>query len=206
MSFDSKAKDWDKDTEKVKRAELFAGEIVSLTDGEQIDTALEFGSGTGLVSFFLKERFTSIILADNSKGMTEVLKEKISAGKVTNMKPFLISERNTLESLSGIGIVYTLMTLHHVTDTIKLFGDFAKILLPGGWLVAGDLFPEDGSFHGHQGFQGHKGFNPEELILQLSDHGFTEAKYKSFYTISRKVGSFIKTYPLFILSARKKKQ
>ena len=116
MSFDEKAKDWDKDPKKVSRAKLFADEIVGFLNGYKVENALEFGSGTGLVSFNLFKRFDNITLADTSRGMIEVLKEKIEMTGAENMKPLLI---NILEEpLPGtrFEIIYTLLTLHHIHD------------------------------------------------------------------------------------------
>jgi len=39
--------------------------------------ALDFGCGTGLLSFKLKDFFKTITLTDNSEGMISVLQEKV---------------------------------------------------------------------------------------------------------------------------------
>ena len=120
MNFDQKAKDWDKDPQKIERARVFATEINKFLGDNKIDNALEFGSGTGLVSFQLKDRFKAITLADNSAGMMEVLKEKIKKEKISNMIPLLIDIFKNYNKLSGIEIIYTLLTLHHIKDTGKI--------------------------------------------------------------------------------------
>jgi ubiquinone/menaquinone biosynthesis C-methylase UbiE len=49
-------------------------------------TALEFGAGTGLLSFMLKDHLKEITLIDNSEGMVKVLNEKLISAKADNLK------------------------------------------------------------------------------------------------------------------------
>jgi ubiquinone/menaquinone biosynthesis C-methylase UbiE len=204
MNFDDKATDWDKDPKKIERAGIFAKEIALLLDEHKDLKGLEFGSGTGLVSFELTDRFRSITLADSSKGMLKVLQEKIEREKIQTMKPFLVSPTEGLKSLSGSDVIYTLLTLHHIKDVPALFSEFAGILNPGGFLFIGDLVTEDGSFHSSDPeFDGHLGFETADLIKLLQSNGFINCRSKIFYDIQRENNSIIRNYPLFFLSAQK---
>jgi ubiquinone/menaquinone biosynthesis C-methylase UbiE len=49
-------------------------------------SAFEYGCGTGNVSFFLKENFDKITLADSSRGMLDVVKEKIKKDNIRHFK------------------------------------------------------------------------------------------------------------------------
>lgn len=205
MGFNEKAKDWDKDPKKTERARIFAGEILDFTEGMSLPNAIEFGSGTGLVSFQLKDRFKSITLADNSPGMMEVLKEKIRNENITNMKPFLIDSENELGKLSGFDVIYTLLTLHHVKNIKKTFAYFKSMLNSGGYLFIGDLITEDGSFHSNDPeFDGHRGFDTEILKSWLASNGFESLTDKTFFTIEREHQNTVKKYPLFLLVCKKK--
>ena len=53
--------------------------------------ALEFGAGTGLLSFLLADRLAEITLMDNSTEMINVIKGKISGQEMHHMKPVLIN-------------------------------------------------------------------------------------------------------------------
>jgi ubiquinone/menaquinone biosynthesis C-methylase UbiE len=204
MSFDLKAKDWDKDPQKVDRARVFADEIIRFLGKRKISDALEFGSGTGLVSFQLKDRFKSITLADNSSGMTEVLKEKIINEKILNMKPLLIDIFKTRPDLSDFDIIYTLLVLHHIQDIDRIFEIFRNILKPGGYLCIGDLVSEDGSFHHKDpGFDGHKGFKTSELKEKLIGKGFIIEEEKIFSAIEREYNLENRKYPMFLIIAKK---
>ena len=67
INFDSKAASWDT-PEKIVRAKIFADKIISET-AAGVGSALEYGAGTGLVSFWLTKQFNHITLGDSSAGM-----------------------------------------------------------------------------------------------------------------------------------------
>jgi len=204
MSFDEKARDWDKDPKKVARAKVFADEITDFLKEIRIDNALEFGSGTGLVSFNLYDRFGRITLADNSMGMMNVLRDKIEVTRAGNMFPLLVDIFKGPLPQEGFDIIYTLLTLHHIADVEKSLAIFYDLLNKGGYLCIGDLVPEDGSFH-HKDpdFDGHKGFDTGEFREWLKNAGFSVEKEKIFSVIEKEYYSEMKKYPMFLLIAKK---
>lgn len=205
MNFDEKAKAWDDDPDRAARAVAFAGEILKETGDRKFHNALEFGSGTGNVSIQLAEKCISITLADTSEGMIDVLKSKITAGRISNMKPFLINGSNPLTNLKGFDVIYTLLTLHHVKDLDKVFSDFYKVLNPGGLVFIGDLVTEDGSFHFRDPeFDGYKGFEVSELKKLMKKNGLDPLSDRIFYTIKREYQTILREYPLFILAGKKR--
>jgi len=204
MNFDQKAKDWDKDPQRVERARVFANEIIKFLGDRKPENAMEFGSGTGLVSFWLKDNFKSITLADNSAGMMEVLNEKIKKENISNMKPLLLDIFMGKPDLSDFDIIYTLLTLHHIKDIDKTFAIFNSMLSPGGYVCIGDLVTEDGSFH-HKDpeFDGHKGFDPVNMKNLISKNGFKIEVNKTFFVIEKEYHNALKKYPMFIIIAKK---
>ena len=86
--FDTKAKEWDNNPYIVKRAKTFAKEINNFIQPNKTLNALEFGCGTGLLSFELKDTLNTIFGAEASKGMIEVLKENIEKKYEQNIKIF----------------------------------------------------------------------------------------------------------------------
>ena len=76
--FDEKAATWDDDPNRAKMAKFIAGRLASAVDLAGIKTAMEYGSGTGLMSFVLKEDIREIILMDDSVKMTKVARQKIT--------------------------------------------------------------------------------------------------------------------------------
>ena len=71
-SFDERAKDWDSDPKKVERARVVAEAIRKAIPLEHSMKALEYGCGTGLLSFALQPDLGQITLADTSQGMLDV--------------------------------------------------------------------------------------------------------------------------------------
>ncbi len=162
-SFDERAADWDDDPKKRERAAVFADHIRNFLEGRNLSDAFEFGCGTGLLSYFLREQFERITLADSSAGMLKVLKNRIKENHLDHFRPLKIDlEKRGLNE--KFDIIYTLMTLHHIRDLDILFHRFNSLLVEGGILCIGDLEKEDGSFHAHMpDFDGHNGFEQEQL-------------------------------------------
>ncbi|MDX9729714.1 MAG: rRNA adenine N-6-methyltransferase family protein, partial [Bacteroidales bacterium] len=84
--FDIKAAEWDKQQMHRERAETVAAAIVREIPLEKTMSAMEFGAGTGLLSFMLKNYLREITLIDNSEGMVKVLNEKLKAEQTDTMK------------------------------------------------------------------------------------------------------------------------
>ena len=85
--FDQRARDWDNDPSKWSRAEAVANGIREAVPLRPEMNALEYGCGTGLLSFALHRDLGRITLADSSPGMLQVLAEKIQAAGIDTMTP-----------------------------------------------------------------------------------------------------------------------
>ncbi len=204
MGFDNEAKDWDKDIKKVERAKIFAKEIIDFIKPDKNMKALEFGCGTGLLSYELKDCFNSITLVDTSSGMIEVLQEKIKREGIKNFKPFCSNLLEEELKLNGFDVIYTLMTLHHILDLDKILQILNSKLKTNGLFCIADLVKEDGSFHSDSTtFDGHNGFDKEELSLILLKNGFKMEFYKICTESERDIEGEIKKYPLFLMIAKK---
>ena len=79
--FDSRAKDWDEAPGRVERANAVAAAIREQVRLSQTMTALEYGCGTGLLSFALQEELGPITLADSSNGMLDVVRDENCPGR-----------------------------------------------------------------------------------------------------------------------------
>jgi ubiquinone/menaquinone biosynthesis C-methylase UbiE len=202
LSFDERAREWDNDPVKVERAGRVAEGMRSQVWLSTAMTALEYGCGTGLLSFALQADLGTITLADSSAGMLAVLAQKISAAGVGNMTPRQLDLATDPLPGERYDLVYSLMTLHHIPDTAGILQKFCTLLKTGGTLCIADLDEEDGSFHG-PGFEGHKGFNRERLRTLLETSGFENIRFQTVHKMTRETEGRKMVFPLFLVCAEK---
>jgi ubiquinone/menaquinone biosynthesis C-methylase UbiE len=202
--FDSKASEWDKDPMHWDRSEAIANEIKKLVPLKKDMAALEFGAGTGITSFLLKDFLKEITLMDNSQEMVNVINEKIKSSKVKNLKTLNFNLETEEYKGGKFDLIFTQMVLHHVNDIEKIINIFYRLLNSNGHLVIADLYEEDGSFHG-EGFTGHKGFNMDSLSVILLKNRFSEISHKTCFVIDRKISETeSKQFDVFIMTAKRK--
>jgi len=200
--FDAKARDWDKNQRYIDRSEAVADAIRKMIPIHPGMKALEYGSGTALLSFALKDEFTEITLMDNSREMIAVTEEKISSQRIPNMKP-LLYDLEQQDYDGKFDIIYNQMVMHHVNDIDGMIIKFSNMLNRGGYLVIADLYAEDGSFHG-EGFEGHLGFDTEFMAEKLKTLGFDQISYQPCYTIVKTDDTGeTKEFPIFLMKASK---
>jgi ubiquinone/menaquinone biosynthesis C-methylase UbiE len=200
--FDQKAKNWDDDPVRVSRARAVADAIRKHVPLTPDMIAMEYGCGTGLLSFELRGDIGPITMADSSEGMLLVLRDKIAALGAINMNPVKLDLAVDRVPDDRFDLVYTLMTLHHIPDVDRALTSFHSLLRPNGWLAICDLDKEDGSFH-DPGAEVHNGFHRSDLEGQLRSLGCVEVRSITAYEVEREKGGMKRVYPLFLLLGRK---
>ncbi len=196
--FDEKARTWDADPAKVDRAQRVAeairGAVGSLADRE----VLEYGCGTGLLGFVLQPHVAHLTLADTSRGMLQVLEEKIAACGARNVTSLALDlSVGPLPELR-FDLICTLMTLHHIPDIAAILARFHALLRDGGALCIADLDLEDGSFHGPD-FDGHRGFDREALTRKMQEAGFGYIRFTRPCVVLRQTPAGIREFPVFLM-------
>jgi len=202
-NFDERAKDWDSDPKKVERARVVADAIrkaIQLSTGMN---ALEYGCGTGLLSFALQSDLGQITLADSSQGMLDVLSEKINEAGVTNMRPVRLDLTNDPLPDEHYQLTYSLLTLHHVHDAKSIIPKFHALLESNGYLLVADLDKEDGTFHTDGTADVHKGFERAKLQKWVEDAGFGNVMFSTAFEIRKTIDDKEKVFPVFLMSAQK---
>lgn len=196
--FDARAQEWDKDKMHVDRSIAIAAELEKMIPLNPTMKALEYGAGTGLLSFLLKDKFSEITLMDSSREMIKVCVEKTEYFKTNHILPIWFDlEHKDFDG--NFDIIYNQMVLHHVNDYEAIIYTFHSMLNPGGYLAIADLYPEDGSFHGPE-VKVHWGFDPEKLTEILAIAGFKNIEYHTCFEVKRESGA---KYPVFLLVAKK---
>jgi tRNA (cmo5U34)-methyltransferase len=200
--FDNAARTWDENPIHMERSQAIAAKIVKRLPLNRNMKALEYGAGTGILSFLLSDKLGEIVMMDSSAEMVKVMEEKVLQRNATNLLPGFFNLEKEISSVS-FNLIFNQMVLHHIADIESIFKTFYNMLLPGGFLAIADLYSEDGSFHDY-GFDGHTGFDPDQLKVLLLEVGFKNIDFEECYTVKRKLeGDTIKSFPIFLITASK---
>ena len=201
--FDTKAAQWDLNPMHWDRSEAIVKELRKRIPLKSDMTALEFGAGTGIASFLLKDDVKEISLMDNSSEMVRIMVEKLEAAGASNLKVINFDLEHGDYYSDKFDLIFTQMVLHHVDDIDDIVKKFGRLLKAGGFLAIADLYEEDGSFHG-EGFSGHNGFDPENLSAILGRNQFRDITHKTCFVIDRKISEAeTRQYAVFLLTASK---
>ena len=193
--FDSKAATWDADPAKVERATIIANRLKTHLNFNEINSAIEYGSGTGLLAFEMRDDISKIYLYDESEQMTKVAQEKADKQQIKSLVPIQSNILKDPLPKDKVDFIFILLTLHHIVELDDLYNKFHQMLNPNGKLAIIDLVEDDGSFHDYD-FGGYNGFNRQELEARLLDNNFQATQYEICYEITKKDTG--KQYPLFL--------
>jgi len=193
-NFDSRAKNWDTE-EKINRSKSVADVIKKQVKLNNNMKVLDFGCGTGLLSYFLIDYVKSIHAIDLSENMLKILKEKNTDNKNITTELTGIFDIN-----SKFDLIVSSMVMHHIENTPKLAKKLYDSTTDNGIVAIADLAFEDGSFHSsHEGVF-YNGFKPEFIITTFKNVGFSDVSIIPNIFIMKKNN---KEYPLFLLIAKK---
>ncbi|MEA2049046.1 MAG: class I SAM-dependent methyltransferase [Campylobacterota bacterium] len=195
--FQHKSKSWDMSSNRVQNARSIAELIVKNIHLEENMEVMDFGAGTGLLSYFVAQKVAKIVAVDNSPSMlvefqnkshefaaqTEVLEKDLSIETIERKFDGIISS----------------MTIHHLEDTTALFSKFYAMLDRDGFIAIADLDTEDGSFHSDNAGVFHHGFDRERLEKIAKNVGFREIQFELASTITKPHS----TFTLFLMTAVK---
>lgn len=202
-SFDTRAQSWDENPMHLKRSEAIAGKMKSNMLLHNQMTALEYGAGTGILSFLLKDDLKSITMMDSSRAMVAEMTKKIERTGATNLIPLYFNLETSFYNKKTYDLVFMQMVLHHVAKHEDVLSTFYTLLNPGGQIAIADLYPEDGSFHA-AGFDGHLGFDVDELAKTLVAIGFTNIRHELCFVVKKTTeADEVKEFPVFIMMAER---
>jgi ubiquinone/menaquinone biosynthesis C-methylase UbiE len=203
VNFDVKAIVWD-DEARIQRGKIITDQIVNSIDLKNHYRALDFGCGTGLISFNLRDELKDITCIDISEGMIDVVLSKIKQCEVANMIAYQQDINDGYPLVAKYDVIYTCMALHHIDDIEITLQNLYLLLNKGGYLCIVELDEDDGSFHkAEDDFKGHNGFNQEELKKILKKVGLVQVESHTFYHDEKKVAEVNVNYSLFVMSSKK---
>ncbi|HEX5710951.1 MAG TPA: class I SAM-dependent methyltransferase [Sulfuricurvum sp.] len=195
--FDNAAAQWDRgDTRQNIASAVFQTMTSRIALLNHMDI-MDFGAGTGLLSFKIAPLVRSVVGIDLSTKMLEQISLKnTEAVIVTPLCQDIVI--NPIDKKFH-GIVSS-MAMHHVEDTEALFKTFHEHLKKDGFIAIADLEAEDGTFHSH-GNEGvyHHGFERDVLRHTIEKAGFSYVRFHHATTIEKESQS----YPIFLVTAIK---
>eukprot|EP00439_Symbiodinium_sp_Y106_P067939 s2129_g11.t1 len=138
-SFDARAASWDT-PEKLQRVAWVGDQIRGrpwFRQGrEAMGRCLDFGCGTGLLSFELKESCSHVTGLDASSGMLKVMQEKI---EIAGLSSKMAATQGPLNVLGSFDTIVSLLCIHHIRDCESQLCELATHLSPSGRIVVIDF-------------------------------------------------------------------
>ena len=195
--FEHKSKSWDMNSKRVRNARNIAELIVKNINLKSDMEIMDFGAGTGLLSFFVAQKVAKIIAVDNSPSMLKEFKNKAPEFVCqTEIMKKDLSKEVIERKFDGI---ISSMTIHHLENIADLFNKFYNMLEDGGFIAIADLDSEDGSFHSDNTGVFHYGFDRAKLESLAKKAGFTNIKFET----ASKIEKPHQTFTVFLMTGEK---
>lgn len=202
--FDSMAPTWDENPYRVALARAVAQTIIDNIPLNGQMEAMDYGSGTGLVTLYLRPHVAGIVAADSSQGMLDVLQQKINDAGITNVSTMPLNLESDLPPQMAFDLITSSMTIHHIADPAALINIFSNMLCNGGWLCIADLDTEDGSFHADMTGVHHKGFDRREMMDMFKEAGLRDVSAHTAHTFPKPTpDGALQEFSVFLVIGRK---
>jgi len=195
--FAHKSKTWDMNSKRVQNAKGIADLIVKNIKLNKSMELMDFGAGTGLLSYFVAPFVSKIVAVDNSPSMLKEFHNKYDEFKCETEVVEKDLSTDTLDRKFD-GVISS-MTMHHLEDIPALLSKLYVIVNEGGFIALADLDSEDGSFHSNNTGVFHHGFDRAELAKQAQDAGFKNVSFSLASTINKPHRDFT----VFLMTASK---
>jgi cyclopropane fatty-acyl-phospholipid synthase-like methyltransferase len=195
--FENKSKSWDMNSKRVQNAKGIAELIVKNIKLDKSMELMDFGAGTGLLSYFVAPFVKKIVAVDNSPSMLVEFENKCDEFLCETEVIEKDLSTDTLDRTFN-GIISS-MTMHHLEDTAALLSKLYNMLPDGGFIALADLDTEDGSFHSDNNGVFHYGFDRHGLAEHAQKAGFKDVTFSLASTISKPQAEFT----VFLMTAVK---
>jgi ubiquinone/menaquinone biosynthesis C-methylase UbiE len=169
------------------------------------ELVMDYGTGTGNIALRMLPHVHRIIAVDSSKGMLDVLKEKLSRDRISAVEIREWSVGQDPALLPHFNIIVSSMTMHHIRDTAGTARAFNTMLLPGGRVAIADLDADNGEFHEKPGIAEHDGIDRKYLQQVFEQAGFVSVRFHEaamIQKISSRTGK-LRDFTIFLMTAQR---
>jgi ubiquinone/menaquinone biosynthesis C-methylase UbiE len=188
--FDNVAAEWDDSPRRQNMTKNIISALKSKINLTEKIEAADFGTGTGLLLIQVQPFVKNITGFDNSKGMLDILSEKLKKFEINNVETSLFDADKDKMPENKFDLFFSGMAFHHVVDTQNLIIQAFSSLKKGGEFFIADLVTEDGSFHGESPDVHHLGFDMSEFSKLMKNAGFENIECKVIFEIEKESGHF----------------
>lgn len=207
--FDDMADTWNERSGGAERTRVVAERLRSTVDFQTVDAALEYGCGTGELSFALADVLPHCLLVDTSVEMLKVAERGVVDRGLpwdTERRNFATHSPDHPEEIADL--IFSLQVLHHVDDLGTTITNMARALRPGGQVALIDLPAGSSGFH-HGGGHDHEdnphldGLDRGELTRLLGAAGLHNITWHEDIALERDGDDGPQPYTLFFVTARR---
>jgi ArsR family transcriptional regulator len=170
--FASSAGQWDRLRDELFGERFHLAAMPAFADPEW--TIGDLGCGTGQMTAALAPFVHHVIAVDDSAAMLQAAKKRLQGIENVELR------RGDLEALpiddARLDAATLALVLHHLPEPGRALAEVARVLKPGGRLLAIDMLPHDRESYRQQ--MGHVwlGFSDEHVRRMLEESGFVSAR------------------------------
>lgn len=176
--FNQIAQNYDND-ERIKLAEIISLEVNTLLENQPYQSLLDYGGGTGLVTFNIEHHFNHITILDASTKMVEICDtkiQKLSKKHIEAIKGDALASNQTIVDQSYDVIILSLVLLHS-GNYKELLQRLTAYLKKDGLIIIVDFDKNKNVYHPKV----YNGFAQDDISSELFKLGLSNIKVQTFY-------------------------
>jgi len=197
--FNTVAATWDEKPRRVKLAADVAEAIRHHVPFVHGGKSMEFGCGTGLLTFNLIDLLAQVVAVDRAEEMLAIVEKKAAALGATQVSTKLIEDDLSVLGSEEYDFIYSNMVLHHLPKIEPVLARLVAALKPGGVLALSDLEDDDGTFHDKPDGVVQSGIKSSWLMQTLERLGLADRGNTLAHSIVKRRAGEEKVYPVFLV-------